>query len=44
MYGNMFEGLVTALIVVGIVIGFVLFIGVPWLWQIVKPLIHALTA
>ena len=44
MYGNIFEGLVTAMIALGIAIGFVLFIVVPWLWQFVKPWIHMLTA
>lgn len=32
------------LIVVGIGIGVILCQGVPWLWSIIKPIIHALTA
>lgn len=31
------------LIVIGIFIGFVLFIGVPWLWDLLKPWIHSIT-
>lgn len=38
------KGFFTALIVVGVVIGFALTFGVPWLWGLVKPLLHALTA
>ena len=44
MYGNIFEGIVIAMIAVGVAIGFVLFVVVPWLWQFVKPWIHMLTA
>lgn len=40
---GMFDGVVTAFITVGIAIGFVLFVVVPWLWDFVKPWIHALT-
>jgi hypothetical protein len=32
------------LIVVGAVIGFVMAYAIPWVWSLVKPLIHALTA
>lgn len=44
-YYNMdFTGLVIGGIVVGIVVGVLLTIGLPWLWQLLKPLIHAWTA
>lgn len=32
------------LVVIGIVIGVALSIGVPWLWGLLKPWMHALTA
>ena len=44
MDGRMFDGMITFLIAAGVAVGFVLFIVVPWLWQFVKPWIHALTA
>lgn len=44
MDGRMFDGLVTTLIVVGIIIGVVLVEVIPWLWSLLKPLIHAWTA
>lgn len=44
MYGSdMFRGLFTALILLGVVIGGILFIVVPWLWRMLKPLIHSVT-
>ncbi len=44
MDGRMFEDVIPVLIGVGVAIGFVLFVAVPWLWQLVKPWIHALTS
>lgn len=38
-----FAGLLAILVSLGVAIGWVLFVGVPWLWLIVKPLIHAIT-
>lgn len=32
------------LFIVGIIVGLFLTIGIPWLWSILKPLIHAVTA
>jgi hypothetical protein len=43
MYGNMFSGLVTGMILVGVAIGGVLFVAIPWLWRLLKPWIHAVT-
>lgn len=43
MYGEMFKGLFTALILFGVVIGGLLFLLIPWLWRLVKPWIHAVT-
>jgi len=40
---GMLDGVVPALITVGIAIGFVLFVVVPWIWDFVKPWIHAWT-
>jgi hypothetical protein len=37
-------GALVALIFVGIVIGLAAAYVVPWLWSLLKPLIHALTA
>jgi hypothetical protein len=45
MFGaDAFRGVVPALIGVGVAIGFVLFVVVPWLWGLLRPLIHAATA
>jgi hypothetical protein len=48
MYGNMFDGLLTFLLVVGIVIGLliagVVFWLVPMLWHWLAPFIHAWSA
>ena len=41
---GMFDGVIAALLIIGIFIGFVLFIVLPWLWSIAKPFIHSLTA
>jgi hypothetical protein len=37
-------GLLVFLIVVGVLIGLALAYGVPWLWGLIKPLIHGATA
>ncbi len=37
------DGAIAALVVVGIFIGFVLFVGVPLLWGFLKPWIHSIT-
>ena len=44
MDGRMFDGVIPFLIGVCVAVGFVLFVVLPWLWQFVKPWIHALTA
>ena len=44
MDGRMFDGVIPFLIGVGVAVGFVLFVVLPWLWQFVKPWIHAMTA
>ena len=45
MDGRMFDGgVIPFLIGVGVAVWFVLFVVLPWLWQFVKPWIHALTA
>jgi hypothetical protein len=38
------KGFFIALIVVGGIVGAALAYGIPWLWSLIKPLIHALTA
>lgn len=38
------DGIVTMLIVIGVIVGVVLAYGVPWLWDFIKPIIHSLTA
>ena len=38
-----FTGLFVGLVIVGIVVGLGLAWLVPWVWGIVKPLLHALT-
>jgi len=43
MDGKMFDGLFTALILIGVAIGFGIFVVIPWAWQYVKPFIHAIT-
>lgn len=37
-------GLVIGLVVFGIAIGCALAFGLPWLWSILKPMLHAVTA
>ena len=39
-----FAYFVGILITIGVVIGIVLFIGIPWAWIYIKPWIHAITA
>lgn len=41
---RMLNGVITIVFVIGIVIGFILFVGLPWLWSILKPFIHMVTA
>lgn len=36
--------IVPALLIFGVVMGVVVAYGVPWLWGLVKPLLHAITA
>lgn len=38
------RGFFAALVVIGVVIGVVAAYVVPWLWALIKPLIHAVTA
>ncbi|MDP1681075.1 MAG: hypothetical protein Q8L39_04795 [Burkholderiales bacterium] len=38
-----FMGMFIGLIVIGIAIGGLLFLGVPWLWHLLKPWIHTVT-
>ena len=37
-------GFFWAIFIVGAVVGAVLFVAFPWLWALVKPWLHALTA
>ena len=37
------DGLLSALVGLGVVFGLILAFGVPWVWGLVKPFIHALT-
>lgn len=39
-----FTGVFVVIFVVGAAFGGALFIGLPWLWRLVKPLLHTLTA
>ena len=43
-YNLDFTGFFIALIVLGIIIGLILGVAVPWLWELVKPWIHSITA
>lgn len=40
----MFKSLMIALVLVGVAIGFVLFAFVPWLWTLIRPWLHFITA
>lgn len=42
-YGLDFAGFFIALVVVGALIGVVLTLGLPWLWELVRPFIHEVT-
>lgn len=37
-------GFICFMVFVGILIGVLISLAVPWLWQLVKPILHALTA
>lgn len=37
------DGFFAALVVFGVVIGIVLAVGIPWLWNLLKPWIHSVT-
>ena len=39
-----FTGAITGLVIAGIVIGAAASVGVPWLWGMLKPWLHAVTA
>lgn len=43
-YNFDFKGLFVGILIVGIVVGVALSLLLPWLWGVLKPLIHALTA
>lgn len=43
-FSKAFEGVVITLVIIGIVIGFILFVAIPWAWPYVKHFIHTLTA
>jgi hypothetical protein len=38
------DGVITALVLFGVIIGVVICIVLPWLWGLAKPFIHAITA
>lgn len=38
-----FKALFWALFAGGVIVGFVLFVAVPWLWRLLKPWIHQIT-
>ena len=38
------DGFFIGLVVIGVVIGVAIAYGLPWLWHLVKPLLHAITA
>ena len=38
------KALMAAFVVVGVLVGVALATGLPWLWGLLKPLLHALTA
>lgn len=40
---DFFGGLLIVLAVVCVAVGALLAVGVPWLWSVVKPFIHAVT-
>lgn len=47
MYGNMFDGLFKVIFVVGLLAGgaivAICFFFIPWLWDVLKPWLHAIT-
>ncbi|MCB1909977.1 MAG: hypothetical protein KDH15_21660 [Rhodocyclaceae bacterium] len=38
-----FRAMAIAILAVGIAIGAALFVGLPWLWSLLKPWLHAVT-
>ena len=44
MFDDSLKEGVIALICIGVAIGFGIFVALPWLWTILKPLIHTWTA
>lgn len=44
MHSNMFDGLFTATIAVGVIVGLIIGLAVPWLWDLIRPWLHAITA
>ena len=44
MYDRMFETLIIGSVIVGGLIAAALFFVVPWLWEYIKPMLHAITA
>lgn len=41
--GDFFWGFVVPLVVLGFMAALALFFGVPWLWELLKPLLHEAT-
>lgn len=48
MFPNMFDGLISALIIVGVISGVTITVGLyyllPWIWSYLKPIIQVLVA
>lgn len=38
------RGMIIFFVSIGVALGFVLFVIIPWLWGIAKPFIHSVTA
>jgi hypothetical protein len=39
-----FLGFMLVLVAIGVFIGWLFFVGMPWVWGVLKPVIHAVTA
>lgn len=44
MYFPDLKGFIAGLVIAGIVVGVALAFIIPWLWGVVKPILHAITA
>jgi len=40
MFDKAFTDTLIVFLIIGVAIGFILFVGLPWLWGLLKPFIH----